>query len=274
MNNNYTKPKRTKLSSFSKAATVGLVAMASCLVSSVAQAAAPLNNWNINSTVIDCFGEKGHYGKAYTSCQNYNKDTYENWNPNDHGAGDTDFKTFSLGSDDHYFYFELVFRKGWDYDNSGESRKYYLEIDDGTTGYYLFYQPKREDLKANWQDKGGSGEVEVYTGSPAKGYNNDLKGGKNLKSGDFYVRLVKGNVQLALNKKKIGSPSSISVRAYAGQNSTIEKDKIQWNKHNTKSDLRGFGGFDSTYWLSLNPNPPVITSVTPPVVPPVVLVAD
>lgn len=266
---------KKRLKSFSKKATIGCLAIAGCLVSSVAQAA-PANNWSVKSMVDDCHGTSS-YGKASTSCQSYDNDIYENWDPSDGGAGDTDIKTLSLGSDSEYFYFELDLRQNW----NGESRHYYLEIDNGTTGYYLFYQPKKSDLKANWKNMGGSGEVEVYTGSPTKGYNNDLKGGKNLKSGDFYVRLVNGNVQLALKKSKLGSPSTISTRAYAAQNSTLEKDKIQWNKHNTKSDLAGFGGFDSTTWLSLNPTPPPVTPPpvtppTPPVIPPTppVIIAD
>ena len=246
-NINYNNSNRARLKNLSKQATVSFLAIASCFVSSAVQAA-PLNNWSANSTVNDCFGISS-YGQPSTSCQSYADDIYENWNPNDGGAGDTDIKTFSVGSDEDYFYFELDLRESW----SSNSRKYYLEIDNGTSGYYLFYQPKGEDLGSIWKNKGNSGEVEVYIGNPTSGYNNDLSTGKNLSSGDFYVRLVNGNVQLALKKSKIGSPSTFLARAYAAQNSTLEKDKVQWNKHNTSSDLHGFGGFDSTTWLSYNP---------------------
>ncbi len=121
---------------------------------------------------------------------------------------------------------ELDLRNDWDFDNTGESRKYYLEIEadgDGQSYYFLVYQPKREDLSSSWKNKGGIGEVEVYedrnnsiggnnpTGADSgdsDGYESDLSSGKNLSSGDFHVRLVDGNVQIALKKSKIGTPSN------------------------------------------------------------------
>ncbi len=137
------------LNNFSKAFTVGCLAVASCLVGSAAQAAKPDSNWSINSTVNDCF-----YPQDYSdsSCQNYQEDLYENWYSNVQGDGDTDIKTFSVGADDKYFYFEIDLSENWDYDNDGESRQYYLEIEadgDSQSDYFLVYQPKREDLNAH-----------------------------------------------------------------------------------------------------------------------------
>lgn len=109
---------------------------------------------------------------------------------------------------------------------------------------------------------GGFGEVEVYTGNPTSGYNNDLSSGKNLSSGDFYVRLANGNIQMALKKNKIGSPDNILTRAYASQTSILEKDKVEWNKHNTSSYLYSFDGFDNTIWLSLDITPPTVSTAS------------
>ena len=263
---------------FSKTVTIGYLSIASCFVSSVAQAA-PIDDWSVNSTMTDCYGDGSYYGKSdtsTTSCQNYQGDLYENWNPNDSGHGDTDIKTYSVGADNEYFYFELDLSHNWDFDSTGESRKYYLEIEadgDAQSDYFLVYQPKREDLGSSWKNKGGTGEVEVYQDSnnsiggnnptgadsgDSDGYESDLSSGKNLASGDFYVRLVNGNVQMALKKNKIGSPSNILSRAYASQNTNLSPDKLTWHDRNTIDDFSGSGGFDSTAganiatWLEYN----------------------
>lgn len=268
----------------SKIFTIGYLATASCFVSSVAQAA-PINGWSADSTMTDCNSDGKYYGKSDTStatCQNYQGDLYENWNPNDSGHGDTDIKTYSVGADNEYFYFELDLRENW----SSESRKYYLEIEadgDAQSDYFLVYQPKGEDLGLNWKNKGGTGEVEVYKDSnnsigggnrtgvdntDSDGYESDLSSGKNLSSGDFYVRLVNGNVQMALKKSKIGSPSNILSRAYASQNTNLAPNKLTWHDHNTISDFSGSGGFDSTAgadtstWLKYSTPTPTVT-ITP-----------
>ena len=264
------------LNNFSKAFTVGCLAVASCLVGSAAQAAKPDSNWSVDFTVNDCF-----YPQDYSdsSCQNYQEDLYENWYSNVQGDGDTDIKTFSVGADDKYFYFEIDLSENWDYDNDGESRQYYLEIEadgDSQSDYFLVYQPKREDLSATWKNMGGTGEVEVYQDSNndiggndptapdngnSDGYESELGSSKNLSSGDFYVRLVNGNVQMALKKNKIGSPSNILTRAYAAQNTNLEATKLTWHDYNDETDLDGSGGFDSTAgadtstWLLYHPAP-------------------
>ena len=241
--------------------------------------------------MTDCYGTS-YFGQSSTSCQNYQGDLYENWNPSDSGDGDTDLKTFSVNADDEYFYFEIDLRKEWDDDDTGESRKYYLEIEadgDGQSDYFLVYKPKEEDLASNWKNIGGNGEIEVYedknnsiggsnpTGADSgdsDGYESDLSSGKNLSSGDFYVRLLNGNVQMALKKSKIGSPSNILSRAFASQNTNLEPNKLTWHDHNTLSDFSGSGGFDSTAsadpftWLSYPPTPPA------PPTPPTVFLAD
>ncbi|MGL4882691.1 MAG: hypothetical protein ACRC8K_16780 [Waterburya sp.] len=272
----------------SKIFTIGYLATASCFVSSVAQAA-PISGWSVGSTMTDCNSDGKYYGKSDTSCQNYQGDLYENWNPNDSGHGDTDIKTYSVGADNEYFYFELDLRQNW----SSESRKYYLEIEadgDAQSDYFLVYQPKGEDLGLNWKNKGGTGEVEVYQDSnnsiggsnrtgvdstDSDGYESDLSSGKNLSSGDFYVRLVNGNIQMALKKSKIGSPSNILSRAYASQNTNLVPNKLTWHDHNTISDFSGSGGFDSTAgsdtstWLKYTtPTPPTTPPTTPPITPP------
>lgn len=266
--------------------TIGYLATASCFVSSVAQAA-PINGWSVGSTMIDCHSDGKYYGKSdtsTTSCQNYQGDLYENWNPNDSGHGDTDIKTYSVGADNEYFYFEIDLRENW----NSESRKFYLEIeanDDAQSDYFLVYQPKGEDLGSNWKNKGGTGEVEVYQDSnnsigggsrtgvdstDSDGYESDLSSGKNLSSGDFYVRLINGNVQMALKKSKIGSPSNILSRAYASQNTNLAPNKLTWHDHNTISDFSGSGGFDSTAgadtstWLGYSITTPTPTPTPTP----------
>ncbi len=255
--------------------SLSCLAIASCFISSVAQAGNPNNNWTVNSTMTDCYGTS-YFGSATNACQNYQGDLYENWNPNDSGAGDTDIKTFSVGADNKYYYFEIDLRENW----SSESRKYYLEIEadgDDQSDYFLVYQPKEDDLdddNSSWTNKGGSGEVEVYedknnsiggnnpTGADSgdsDGYESDLSSGKNLSNGDFYVRLVNGNVQLALKKSKIGSPSNILSRAFASQNTNLSPNKLTWHDQNTISDFSGSGGFDSSAgadtstWLEYDP---------------------
>ena len=265
---------KNMLKNLSRKVTISCLVMTSCLLSSVAQAATPNNSWNVNSTMTDCYGTS-YFGSSTNACQNYQGDLYENWNPNDSGDGDTDIKTFSVGADSEYFYFEIDLRANW----TSESRKYYLEIEadgDNQSDYFLVYQPKREDLGSSWKSKGGTGEVEVYedrnnsiggnnpTGADSgdsDGYEADLSGGKNLFSGDFYVRLVDGNIQIALRKSKIGSPSNILSRAFASQNTNLEPNKLTWHDQNTIGDFAGSGGFDSSAsadtstWLSLDPTP-------------------
>ncbi len=271
-NINYIQTNKLIFKNFSKTVTIGCLAIASCFVSSVAQAENPNSNWSVNSTMTDCYGTS-YFGSANNSCQNYQGDLYENWNPNDSGDGDTDIKTYSVGADSEYLYFEIDLRQNW----SSESRKYYLEIEadgDGQSDYFLVYQPKGEDLGSSWKNKGGTGEVEVYndgnnsiggnnrTGADSgdsDGYESDLSSGKNLSSGDFYVRLIDGNVQMALKKSKIGLPINILSRAYASQNTNLAPNKLTWHDRNTISDFSGSGGFDSTAgadtntWLEYNP---------------------
>ncbi|MDJ0897735.1 MAG: hypothetical protein QNJ55_02910 [Xenococcus sp. MO_188.B8] len=260
---------------FSQRFTLSCLAVTSCFLSSVAQAgAAPDTNWSITSTMTDCYGMADEsYGVSGTPCQNYQGDLYENWNPNDGGHGDTDIKTFSVGEDNTYFYFELDLRENW----TSESRKYYLEIEadgDGQSDYFLVYQPKSDDLGSSWKNIGGNGEIEVYedqnnsiggsnpTGADSgdsDGYEADLSPNQNLTPNDFYVRLVNGNVQMALKRSRIGSPSNILSRAYASQNTNLSPNKLTWHDQNTLSDFDGAGGFDSSAgadtstWLELNP---------------------
>ncbi len=151
-----------KISSFFKTLSISSIAVVSCSLSSVIQSQTTPTMYPQD----DCSGiEDESYGVSGTPCQNYQGDLYENWNPNDGGHGDTDIKTFSVGEDNTYFYFELDLREDWDYDGTGESRKYYLEIEadgDGQSDYFLVYQPKRNDLGSSWKNIGGNGEIEVY----------------------------------------------------------------------------------------------------------------
>ena len=274
-NPSYTQNTKRIFKNFLKTVTISCLALASCSISSVAQAGNPDSNWSKDFNVTDC-SNTSYFGSSNNSCQNYQGDLYENWNPNDSGDGDTDIKAYSVGADDEYFYFELDLRNDWDFDNTGESRKYYLEIEadgDSQSDYFLVYQPKREDLGSSWKNKGGSGEVEVYEdrnnsiggsnpngadSGDSDGYESDLSSGKNLSSGDFHVRLVNGNIQMALKKSKIGTPSNILSRAYASQNTNLEPNKLTWHDQNTISDFEGSGGFDSTAsadtstWLEYN----------------------
>jgi hypothetical protein len=273
--------RKKKLTCLVQTATVSCVAVVGYSLMSIAQVVTPDSNWSVTSTVTDCSGNSS-YGMSETTCQNYHGDLYENWNPSDSGHGDTDIKTYSVGADNEYFYFEIDLRENW----TSNSRKYYLEIeadDDGQSDYFVFYQPEGQDLSSSWKDIGGNGKVEVYedrnnsiggsnpTGADSgdsDGYESELSSGKNLSSGDFYVRLVDGNVQLALKKSKIGSPSNILSRAYASQNTTLSPDKLTWHDRNTISDFSGAGGFDSTAgadtstWLVYNLSSTTTSSTT------------
>ena len=238
-----------------------------------ALAATPDTNWSPTNTMEDCWGMGAQsYNQTSTTCQKYNEDLYENWNPNgDLNGDDTDIKTFSVGEDDTYFYFEIDLREPW----TSESREYYLEIEadgDGQPDYFLAYQPKSDDLGSSWKDIGGKGEIEVYedqnnsvggsdlTGPDVQdpdGYEAEVSPNKNLTPNDFFVRLVNGDVQMALKKNRIGSPSNILSRAYAAQNTNLENNALTWHDWQYSGALSdGFdntAGADTSTWLELNP---------------------
>ncbi len=274
-NINYIQSKKGIFKNFSQRFTLGCLAVTSCFLSSVAQAANPDTNWSTTSTMTDCYGlEDESYGEAQseTSCQNYDEDLYENWDPNgDLNGDDTDIKTFSVGADNTYFYFEIDLRENW----TSESRKYYLEIEadgDGQSDYFLVYQPKSDDLGSSWKNIGGNGEIEVYEdynnsiggsnltgadGGDSDGYEAEVSPNKNLTPNDFFVRLVNGNVQMALKKNRIGDPSNILSRAYASQNTNLSNNSLTWHDWYYSGTLNGNGfdssaGADTSTWLELN----------------------
>ncbi len=258
--------KNSIINHFSKAFSISCLTLATCFLPSIAKAENPVSDWNINSIVNDCSFPQD---LSDSSCQSYQDDLYENWYSGVQGAGDTDIKTFSVGADKKYFYFELDLREDWDSDSDGESRQYYLEIEatgDTKPDFFLVYKPKRNELSSNWFDIGNSGEVEVYQDSNSDiggndplnpdnnsdGYESPLSSGKNLSSGDFYVRLVNGNIQFALKHSVIGANDNILTRAYAAQNTNLEPSKLTWHDYNSYSDLSGSGGFDNTAGADVN----------------------
>ncbi|NJR49391.1 MAG: hypothetical protein HC780_07265 [Leptolyngbyaceae cyanobacterium CSU_1_3] len=103
----------------------------------------PNPNWPVQASQLDCSGANasayspaGNAGAESLPCQSYKADLYENWDPTVQGTGDTDIETYSAGYDGNFFYFRFDVRENWNYDSSGESRNYYLDVeaDAGTPG--------------------------------------------------------------------------------------------------------------------------------------------
>ena len=133
----------------------------------------PSPGWNLTGsdaqvTMTDCVGTS-YYPQANPGggCQSYALDLYENWDSTASGAGDTDIWFYRTGSDSAFFYYELEMRESWNYDFTGTSRSYSIEIDvDWTTeasrgDYLLTYSPVTDHQGNTWNsvDEGGGGKV-------------------------------------------------------------------------------------------------------------------
>jgi len=238
-------------------------------VAAPARAQAPNANWNLTGAdaqqvKVDCVGTS-YFGLANSGngCQAYASDIYENWDASSGGAGDADLWYTRAGGDAIFFYFEIETRLTWDYDGSGESRVYQLELDIDAAGeanrgdYLLTYAPLRVHQGSTWRvvDEGGDGKVVGYRDA-----NNDVGGPSPLTSSypcgscngydtDFkttnavYARIItrggKRLIQLAVRASAVGSPASALGRIWVGQTSTIPKDKFAWHDAYATSDLSG-----------------------------------
>ncbi len=248
-----------KLTCLLRKVSISCVAVLSCSFNSLAQVATPDSNWSIKSTVSDCYGTTAYtVAESNDGCQSFSSDLYENWDYLDlQGSGDTDIVTFSVGSDDEFFYFQQDLRDDWNYDSTGESRSYQIDLDadfasggDSLSDFLVIYNPLTIHLGSTWKAEGSS-KVELY-----EDLNNDL-GGPNPKSSDWdcgsncdgisvpvdlstndaYVRIVNGNIEIAIRRSVFGSPDQVRSRAWATQTSTLDKSKHFSHDQNIPSDL-------------------------------------
>jgi uncharacterized repeat protein (TIGR01451 family) len=238
----------------------------------------------------DCVGTsyRGQVNSG-NGCQVYDTDIYENWDASGSGAGDTDLWYVRSGGDAWFFYFEIETRLSWDYDASGESRAYQVELDvDAATeanrgDYLLTYQPSRSHQGMTWRvvDQGGDGRVTGYRDA-----NNDVGGAVplspefNCGGCDGYetgfpttnavlARIVlrggKWVVQLAIRASALGSVSSARARMWAGQQGARAAAKFTYHDHRNAQSLNGArldnsGSADSLDWVqaTIQPGPSVL----------------
>ncbi len=273
-----------KVTNFFQTVSISCLTIVGCSLSSVAQVVNPNSNWSIESTVTDCSGTTSYTtAESSDGCQSYSSDLYENWDEQLNGAGDTDIATFSVGSDDEFFYFQQDLRENWNYDSTGESRAYHLDLDadfasegDTLSDFLVIYHPLTIHVGSSWTAEGGI-KVELY-----EDRNNDL-GGSNpyisdwdcglscdgisdsvsLNSSDIYVRIVDGNIEIAIRRSVFNSPDQIRARAWATHTSTLDKSKYFFHDQNSPSDLAS-NPMDNTAsantfeWQVINNNLPTI----------------
>jgi hypothetical protein len=273
------KKKFTCLVQTAMTTTVSCVAVLGYSLMSLAQVVTPDSNWSIQSTVTDCSGTTSYtVAESNNGCQSYNTDIYENWDSQGNGAGDTDIATFSVGSDAEFFYFQQDLRSNWNYDSTGESKAYHIDIDadfasggDALSDFLVIYHPLTTHVGSTWTAEGGS-KVELY-----KDTNNDL-GGPNpnssdrgscsncdgisdsvsLSSSNAYVRIVNGNIEIAIRRSVFNSPTQVRTRAWATQTSTLDKSKHFFHDQNSSSDLASnrmdnTASANTSEWIDLNP---------------------
>jgi hypothetical protein len=250
--------KKPNYISLIKTVTMGCIAVTSWSLASMAQVVTPNSNWTIASTVTDCSSNTSYtVAESNNACQSYNTDIYENWDSQGSGAGDTDIATFSVGSDEEFFYFQHDLRQNWNYDSTGETKQYQIDIDadfasggDSLSDFLVVYYPLTTHVGSTWKAEGSS-KVLMY-----KDNNNDL-GGPNPKISDWgcssncdgisdsvslssnnaYVRILNGNIEIAIRRTVFNSPAQIRARAWATQTSTLDKSKHFFHDKNSPSDL-------------------------------------
>lgn len=234
----------------------------------VAGAQSPDANWNLMGTdalniVADCVGVE-HFSVAESGdgCQSYSADLYENWDSLVAGSGDTDIEFYSTGADTDFFYFEWETRESWNYDTSGQSRQYQVELDVDASSeanrgdILLIWIPQITHLGNTWRlvDDGGDGKVQGFqdtnndVGGPnpltsdfdcssiCDGYKDDFK-----TTNDIFVRIInrsgKNVLQLAIRRTALGSPTTIHSRGWAAQTSVIPAGKFTWHDLQGSADL-------------------------------------
>lgn len=262
----------------------------------------PDPNWETNNSITlteDCFGTTSYtVAESGDGCQSYLADLYENWDTGVGGHGDTDIVSFTTSYDSNFFYFKWDLRENWNYDSSGESKGYEIDIDadyaltggDSLSDYLVIYLPQIGHVGNTWLAEGGS-KVQMF-----QDLNNDL-GGPNpaapdnpnnqdgietdviLNSDDVYVRIIEGAlnsegketgqfIELALDKTFIGSPTDIRARGWATQTSGLDKGKHFWHDENTTTDLASnrqdnTAGADTADWTVLGPSAEVPFEFSP-----------
>ena len=157
-----------------------------------AQGTPPDNSWNLTGmdaqTVSDdCCGASAQTDTPEDlPCQSFNNDLYETLDAGTQGMCDADIKTYSLGFDADFFYFENELRGSWDQcsdaigpTNGGESRQYQMEVDADLSNtanfdWIFIYTPKKIHCRADadtsqpceqrWIDvgEGGSGDIAAF----------------------------------------------------------------------------------------------------------------
>ncbi len=250
--------RKKKLTCLVQTVTVSCVAVIGYSLMSIAQVITPDSNWSIKSTVTDCSGTASYnVAESNDGCQSYSTDIYENWDSRGNGAGDTDIATFSVGSDDEFFYFQYDLRQDWNYDATGESRGYQIDLDtdfasggDALSDFLVVYNPLTTHVGTTWKAEGGS-KVELYAdtnnnlGGPNP-YSSDWDCGSDcdgisdpvsLSSSDAYVRIVNGNIEIAIQRSVFNSPDQVRARAWATQTSTLDKSKHFFHDQNSSTDL-------------------------------------
>ncbi len=273
-----------KVANVFKTVSISCLTIVSCSLSSVAQVVTPDSNWSVTSSVTDCFGTTSYtVAESNDGCQSYSTDIYENWDSEGNGAGDTDIATFSVGSDDEFFYFQQALRENWNYDATGESKAYHIDLDadfaaggDALSDFLIIYNPLPTHVGTSWTAEGNS-KVELYEDT-----NNDLGGpnpytsdwdcGSNcdgisdavsLSSSDVYVRIVNGDIEIAIRRSIFNSPDQVRARAWATQTSTLDKSKHFFHDQNAPTDLASnrmdnTASANTSEWQVINNNPSTV----------------
>jgi hypothetical protein len=230
-------------------------------LNSVAQTPTPNSTWSPQFTVTDCSGTTSYtVAESSNGCQSYNTDIYENWDSQGNGARDTDIASFGVGYDDNFFYFQHDLRDNWNYDGTGQSKQYQIDLDtdfasggDARSDFLITYDPLTTHVGSTWTAEGGS-KVTIYrdannnAGGPSlslsdwnscsgcDGFESDV----SLSSTNAYVRIVNGNIEMAIRRSVFNSTDSsdqIRARAWATQTSTLDKSKHFFHDQNKSSDL-------------------------------------
>ncbi|UOG90827.1 MAG: right-handed parallel beta-helix repeat-containing protein [Candidatus Thiothrix sulfatifontis] len=242
----------------------------------------PPASWTSQRIINDCHGTSsynpnGADGAENAPCQSYSQDIYENWDSLVAGAGDTDIEQCRLGYYDgteQYYFFAWQFRENWNYDNTGESREYHLELDTdhdsaspetpARSDLLIRVQPRSTYQGNTWHAVGNDDAIiykdtnnDVGCANPGKkdttGCSTGYEADYPINQGDAFVRILNGQVELAIKAGVVDGLNNVKARCYASQTSTLSKDKLDWHDQNDASDLSSHT-FDSTGFAEVGPN--------------------
>lgn len=254
--------------------------------------AAPPNVWT-GASFSDCHGIDDQAGDAVISpggatipkCQVYgyyddnNWDLYESLDYGGDGATTTDIENVTIGANDVWLFLEWDHVANWDSDKA-TGHGHYAEIDtdgDNRGDYYVGWQAKA-DLEADtaWlsaaenslliaefkdSDSGansvGGSDVmmsNLSSGSKGDGYDTDHFAGND----DIYARRTDtNNIQLAIKWSYLevssAPPSSVCVKMWSAQSSTLSESTLYWHDHFSSTDLSG-NYYDNTQMNCLTPD--------------------